>query len=267
MDIDKMFKLPAMPAGGMKRKMPNAPTPGMYRSDIWPCPALETRVSECADCCVEMLKRFRVQDPEPEAPRAQAGANGNGKARAAHVDDEEEDGPAYAEGMHRPILHDSQLMSGSADEPGEEDDEDGRFFGGGLNNEQQVCASKSSSLGRHAGGSGVLLINPLPLYCNVADGCYSKSSTSSTRLGMTKERYVQLYSFKSASDRCCPYLLQLTLQSATLTLPALRRQLARFERIVAKNAEQRGKFPDDPSRYVHDFRPLLRVGTTIDAFR
>jgi beta-catenin-like protein 1 len=36
-----------------------------------------------------------------------------------------------------------------------------------------------------------------------------------------------------------------------LTLPALRRQLGKFERIVAKNAEQRGKFPDDPSKSVY----------------
>lgn len=37
-------------------------------------------------------------------------------------------------------------------------------------------------------------------------------------------------------------------QTAVLTVPALRRQLAKFERIVTKNAEQRGKYPDDPSK-------------------
>ncbi|ORX34896.1 Catenin-beta-like protein [Kockovaella imperatae] len=39
-------------------------------------------------------------------------------------------------------------------------------------------------------------------------------------------------------------------ETAALTLPALRRQLLRFERTVAKNAEQRGKFPDDPSKFI-----------------
>ena len=40
----------------------------------------------------------------------------------------------------------------------------------------------------------------------------------------------------------------LSAQGTTLSLPAVRRQLGRFERLVAKNAEQRGKFPDDPSK-------------------
>ncbi|WVR03234.1 hypothetical protein IAU60_000225 [Kwoniella sp. DSM 27419] len=35
-----------------------------------------------------------------------------------------------------------------------------------------------------------------------------------------------------------------------LDLPGLRRQLGKFERIVTKNAEQRGKFPDDPSKFI-----------------
>lgn len=31
MDVDKMFKLPSLPASaGMKRKMPDAPTPGTW---------------------------------------------------------------------------------------------------------------------------------------------------------------------------------------------------------------------------------------------
>jgi beta-catenin-like protein 1 len=33
-----------------------------------------------------------------------------------------------------------------------------------------------------------------------------------------------------------------------MTLSSLRKLLTRFERIVAKNAEQRGKYPDDPTR-------------------
>jgi beta-catenin-like protein 1 len=37
-------------------------------------------------------------------------------------------------------------------------------------------------------------------------------------------------------------------QVAAMTLPALRRQIGKFERSVGKNAEQRGKYPDDPSK-------------------
>lgn len=35
---------------------------------------------------------------------------------------------------------------------------------------------------------------------------------------------------------------------STLTVPALRRLLGRFDRAVIKNAEQRGKYPDDPTQ-------------------
>lgn len=35
-----------------------------------------------------------------------------------------------------------------------------------------------------------------------------------------------------------------------MSVPALRRLIGRFERAVAKNAEQRGKYPDDPTKYV-----------------
>lgn len=53
-----------------------------------------------------------------------------------------------------------------------------------------------------------------------------------------------------------------------MTAPALRRLLAKFDRTVAKNAEQRGKFPEDPAKYgcKRMFAPLtaqiyrLRVG-------
>lgn len=43
-----------------------------------------------------------------------------------------------------------------------------------------------------------------------------------------------------------------------MTLPALRRQIGKFERVVAKNAEQRGKFPDDPSKWVFSFAVSVR---------
>lgn len=39
-------------------------------------------------------------------------------------------------------------------------------------------------------------------------------------------------------------------QGSDLSVQALRRLLGRFDRTVVKNAEQRGKFPDDPTRCV-----------------
>ncbi|CAK9784487.1 DUF1716-domain-containing protein [Cutaneotrichosporon oleaginosum] len=38
--------------------------------------------------------------------------------------------------------------------------------------------------------------------------------------------------------------------TAALTLPQLRRLIGLFERVVAKNAEQRGKYPDDPTKFI-----------------
>jgi beta-catenin-like protein 1 len=35
-----------------------------------------------------------------------------------------------------------------------------------------------------------------------------------------------------------------------MTVPALRRLLGRFERTVTKNAEQRGKYSDDPTKFI-----------------
>jgi beta-catenin-like protein 1 len=37
-------------------------------------------------------------------------------------------------------------------------------------------------------------------------------------------------------------------QTDGMTLPKLRRLVGQFERVVAKNAEQRGKYPDDPTK-------------------
>ncbi|WWC67148.1 uncharacterized protein I206_101055 [Kwoniella pini CBS 10737] len=97
MDVDKMFKLPSLPASaGQKRKMPDAPTP-------------------------EMLKKYRQAEPEPSSGPQPLPTNGKGKAKAATVEEDEED---YDNTADRDMYD------------GEEDDE-GRFFGGGLNNEQQ----------------------------------------------------------------------------------------------------------------------------------
>lgn len=37
-------------------------------------------------------------------------------------------------------------------------------------------------------------------------------------------------------------------QTSGMTLPALRRLIGQFERVVARNAEQRGKYPNDPTK-------------------
>ncbi|WVW81453.1 hypothetical protein I302_103447 [Kwoniella bestiolae CBS 10118] len=98
MDIDKMFKLPSLPASaGQKRKMPDAPTP-------------------------EMLKKYKAAEVEPSSGPQPLPANGKGKGKAATVEEEDDDDAYNA--ADRDIYE------------GDEDDE-GRFFGGGLNNEQQ----------------------------------------------------------------------------------------------------------------------------------
>ncbi|KAG9218906.1 hypothetical protein CCMSSC00406_0000980 [Pleurotus cornucopiae] len=100
MDIDKLFKVPKLPTGGNKRKMPDNPTP-------------------------EALKKMRMEVPSP--PGAPTSGPSKGKSRAVTVedaDDEEEDSRRnFAPG-------------GDADYFAEEDGE-GRFFGGGLTSEQK----------------------------------------------------------------------------------------------------------------------------------
>ncbi|KAJ8698451.1 hypothetical protein PTI98_005159 [Pleurotus ostreatus] len=100
MDIDKLFKVPKLPTGGNKRKMPDNPTP-------------------------ETLKKMRMEVSSP--PGAPISGPSKGKSRAVTVedaDDEEEDSRRnFAPG-------------GDADYFVEEDGE-GRFFGGGLTSEQK----------------------------------------------------------------------------------------------------------------------------------
>jgi len=64
---------------------------------------------------------------------------------------------------------------------------------------------------------------------------------------MRRETMKERYASASYARISC---VLIRFKGTTLSLPALRRQLGRFERLVAKNAEQRGKFPDDPSRWV-----------------
>ncbi|PFH52768.1 hypothetical protein AMATHDRAFT_139367 [Amanita thiersii Skay4041] len=102
MDIDKLFKVPMLPKGGNKRKMPEAPTP-------------------------EMLKRIRVDTSlpgdknEPTLPQDSAHQK-RPSVTIEEMEDEEVD-RNFAPG-------------GDADYFVEEDEE-GRFFGGGLTEEQK----------------------------------------------------------------------------------------------------------------------------------
>ncbi|RDX55607.1 DUF1716-domain-containing protein [Lentinus brumalis] len=105
MDIDKLFKVPKLPAGSNKRRMPDNPTP-------------------------EMLKRMRF-DSESSPVTDVTSTDGTssrdkGKNRAT-VEDEDENG------ADDPM---DFAPGGDADYFAEEDDE-GRFFGGGLTKEQK----------------------------------------------------------------------------------------------------------------------------------
>lgn len=104
MDIDRLFKVPKIPTGGNKRRMPDAPTP-------------------------EMLKKMRLAsegtslEPSPSSTVP--------SKRVATVQDADDDDDA------------AEPMGGETFAPGNdpdyfaEEDEEGRFFGGGLTNEQK----------------------------------------------------------------------------------------------------------------------------------
>ncbi|GBE79478.1 Beta-catenin-like protein 1 homolog [Sparassis crispa] len=105
MDIDKIFKVPKLPAGSNKRRMPDNPTP-------------------------EMLKRMRMDTDSSSAATSTTPhdtSRGKDGSRAASVRDEEDEedklGGEFAPG-------------GDADYFAEEDEE-GRFYGGGLTKEQK----------------------------------------------------------------------------------------------------------------------------------
>ncbi|KAJ3484557.1 hypothetical protein NLI96_g5564 [Meripilus lineatus] len=108
MDIDKLFKVPKLPAGGNKRRMPDNPTP-------------------------EMLKKMKMDtssSPGPSTPASSAnGSRKVDKSRQASVRDEEEEEEAER-------MEEDFAPGGDADYFVEEDDE-GRFFGGGLTREQK----------------------------------------------------------------------------------------------------------------------------------
>ncbi|EGO01916.1 hypothetical protein SERLA73DRAFT_166428 [Serpula lacrymans var. lacrymans S7.3] len=104
MDIDKLFKVPKLPVGSNKRKMPDNPTP-------------------------EMLKKMKLDVPPQRDQRPEESGVGaaafKGKSRRATVQTEDED-----------EVDTDFAPGGDADYFIEEDDE-GRFFGGGLTLEQK----------------------------------------------------------------------------------------------------------------------------------
>ncbi|KAF5388033.1 hypothetical protein D9615_000453 [Tricholomella constricta] len=119
MDIDNLFKVPKIPLGGNKRKMPDNPTP-------------------------EMLKKLKM---DVTAPQQQADENKSreprqnvkGNGRAPTVEDEED-----------VDMDQNFAPGGDADYFVEEDDE-GRFFGGGLTSEQKEILN----IFENAAGEGV----------------------------------------------------------------------------------------------------------------
>ncbi|KDQ14244.1 hypothetical protein BOTBODRAFT_145829 [Botryobasidium botryosum FD-172 SS1] len=110
MDIDKLFKVPKLPSGAAKRRMPANPTP-------------------------DMLKRMKFDTPTEE-PVAPSPPVNKGKGRAVTVEDVNED--EDEDGNFAP--------GGDADYFAEED-EDGRFFGGGLTDEQKKILNIFDSSG------------------------------------------------------------------------------------------------------------------------
>ncbi|KAJ7781192.1 Catenin-beta-like protein [Mycena metata] len=115
MDIDKLFKVPKLPAG--KRKLPDNPS-------------------------LEMLKKIKMDTEVPPVPSSSTSpANGTSKNQRATVEEVPDDEDADMEGDFAP--------GGDADYFAEEDDE-GRFFGGGLSSTQKEILNIFDS----AGGTG-----------------------------------------------------------------------------------------------------------------
>ncbi|TFY82710.1 hypothetical protein EWM64_g1309 [Hericium alpestre] len=107
MDIDKLFKVPKLPSGSTKRRMPDAPTPEMLKKMKFD----QTPTSG------DDISRVAVSNG------AQTVKSKAGKVTVEDVEDEEDAGGDFAPG-------------GDADYFAEEDVE-GRFFGGGLTSEQK----------------------------------------------------------------------------------------------------------------------------------
>ncbi|ETW83975.1 hypothetical protein HETIRDRAFT_62638 [Heterobasidion irregulare TC 32-1] len=119
MDIDKLFKVPKLPTGGNKRRMPDAPTP-------------------------EMLKKMKFDQLSPNRSSSNAAHNVSSPARptrnprATTVEDEKEQDAG---------MDDRDFAPGGDADYFAEEDEDGRFFGGGLTTEQKEILNIFDSIG------------------------------------------------------------------------------------------------------------------------
>ncbi|RDB22492.1 Beta-catenin-like protein 1 [Hypsizygus marmoreus] len=123
MDIDSLFKVPKVPIGGNKRRMPDNPTPELLKKMKLDIPTSENGVGDTTS--------------EPAIT-----SRAKGKGRAVTVEDVED-------GEDMDVTPDF-APGGDADYFTEEDDE-GRFFGGGLTSEQKEILSIFES----ASGEGV----------------------------------------------------------------------------------------------------------------
>ncbi|KAI0254679.1 DUF1716-domain-containing protein [Lactifluus subvellereus] len=117
MDIDKLFKVPKIPTGGNKRRMPDAPT-------------------------AEILKKMRLDSEgesnvTPSASQSSSTAPPKRVATVHDADTDEEEGDVG--GVDFAPGNDADYFV--------EEDEEGRFFGGGLTNEQKEILNIFDSAG------------------------------------------------------------------------------------------------------------------------
>ncbi|EMD40739.1 hypothetical protein CERSUDRAFT_45089 [Gelatoporia subvermispora B] len=110
MDIDKLFKVPKLPGGSNKRRMPEAPTP-------------------------EMLKRMKLDTRASDDIAPSSTSLSTNGSRKASVQDEDDT-----------VMQADFAPGGDADYFAEEDEE-GRFFGGGLTSEQKDILNIFDSAG------------------------------------------------------------------------------------------------------------------------
>ncbi|KAI0005002.1 Catenin-beta-like protein [Russula compacta] len=107
MDIDKLFKVPKIPTGGNKRRMPDAPPPGM-------------------------LKKMRLASEGTSAVRSSESPSSSTppkRVATVHDADDHDEGGGDMVGEDFAPGNDADYYA--------EEDEEGRFFGGGLTDEQK----------------------------------------------------------------------------------------------------------------------------------
>ncbi|KAK0537868.1 hypothetical protein OC842_001468 [Tilletia horrida] len=122
MDVNKLFKLPQLPASSLNKRK-------------WSEPSAEALKAAKASTGAHPSSRPTVEDvPDEDDERKPRVAPGPSRRKAQvasvrDIEDEEEEGPAEDDGEFAP--------GNDADYFIEEDDEGGRFFGGGLTDQQK----------------------------------------------------------------------------------------------------------------------------------